>query len=72
MQNDVILYLLAEVIRRYEKPSGDRWSLYQGYNALLAFHGRIKQLGILPSSVYGTAYPDAGNIYKVASQYDPG
>lgn len=72
MQNDVILYLLAEIIRRYGDNKGLSWSAYPGYNALLAFHGRVKQLGILPSSVYGTAYPDAGNIYKVASQYDPG
>ena len=73
MPNDVILFLLAEVIRRYgEKPSTGGWSSYLGYNTLMAFHHRLKQLKIAPRSVYGTDNPDMGDVHRVASQYDPG
>ena len=70
MQNDVILYLLAEIIRRYGENNGLSWSSYPGYNVLMAFHHRLKQLNVPISTVYGTTNPDIANVYRVASKYD--
>ena len=71
MPNDVILYLLAEIIRRYGPKAADGgWSSYPGYNVLMAFHYRVKQLNIPTASVYGTINPDIETVYRVASKYD--
>lgn len=71
MPNDVILYLLAEIIRRYGPKAADGgWSSYPGYNVLMAFHYRVKQLDIPITSVYGKESPDLWDVYNVASKYD--
>ncbi len=71
MPNDVILYLLAEVIRRYGENKGLSWSSYPGYETLMAFHRRLKQLEVTHPSIYGTSNPKMGDVYRVASQYNP-
>lgn len=72
MPNDVILYLLAEVIRRYgDRPTREQWTAYLGYNALMAFHHRVNQLNIPFSTAYGTSSPDMNSVHKVAVAYDP-